>query len=133
MSSSWPTELGEDVNQFTFAKLDPDADPPLRVATWSNVFGEGGSVQVDAKVTATREDGTTYETTATLAAIRKEHNGSVAQEREHLQTLLDNWNENPADNWATVVNNSRARVYAYYTKQAKEAADKLAEMKAGAW
>lgn len=133
MKNSWPTKLGEDVNKFTFAKLDPDANPPLTVTTWSNLFGQGGSVNVDAKVTAKREDGTTYDTHATLASIRKEHNGSVLAERKHLQGLLDEWNENAEANWRNLVQGSRERTKKYYERRADETTKKLSEMDAGAW
>jgi len=130
--NAWPTDLTSG-NMFTLAKCDPAADPDVTVITWANVFAEGGSIDADVKVTASRDDGSTYTSYVSLASIHIDSNRRVAAERTHLQGLVDEWNENRADNWRALVDQSRDKVRAYEQKRAQDAADKLARIEAGDW
>lgn len=114
----WPTKL--EGNQFQIAYLDPASAPEFKVTTWSNVFGKGGHVGVDAKV-----DGRWI----SLAKIEVRDRG-VTDEREHLQDLLDEWNEEAAENWRRLVLEARATLRDYFERQTREYAEKLAELDA---
>jgi len=131
MSYYWPTSLTEDANQFTFAKEDPELNPKLTVHTWSNVFGKGGTVSVDYDATFKRDDGTEYTSRRSLTKIDIEESRSVVYERDHLQSLVDDWNENAAENWRNLVHESRSKVLAHYERLEDEAAAKLADMRKG--
>jgi hypothetical protein len=130
--TAWPYTL-TDGNQFTLAKLDPDTAPDIQVKTWSNVFGGGGTVSVDASVPRTLKNGTSYTDRITLASIIIEEDGSVREERAHLQDLVDDWNEDAAGNWRSLIEASRAKVLAYTQKQAEDASAALARMAGGDW
>ncbi|MCW2287004.1 hypothetical protein EDF60_1655 [Leucobacter luti] len=112
----WPTQIGG--NMFSLAKLDPEVPPAkLKVVTWSNVFGSGGSVAIEAY------DRTNSRFNSDLASIRVD-GGSVAAEREHLQVLADEFGEDLARNWRALIEDARAKVTNYYTRQAEEQASK---------
>lgn len=112
----WPTEIGG--NMFSLAKLNPEVPPAkLQVVTWSNVFGSGGSVAIEAY------DETNRRLNSDLASIHVD-GGSVAAEREHLQVLADKFSEDLASNWRALIEEARAKVTNYYTRQAEEHASK---------
>jgi hypothetical protein len=114
----WPDEIKG--NQFTLAKLNPDESPELKVRTWSNLFGRGGQVSIDAGGT-------------TLAAISIDRDGDVSMEREHLQDLVDEWNEDPAGNWRRLIEESRFKVLAYHERQVVESQKALERARRGDW
>ncbi|MDF2895735.1 MAG: hypothetical protein K0Q46_2521 [Rhodococcus erythropolis] len=128
----WPTNLTGG-NMFTLAKCDPEAAPEATVITWANVFAQGGSIVADVKVTASRDDGTTYTSHVPLASIHIDSNRGVSAERKHLQGLVDAWNENRAENWRELVTLSREKVRAYEQERARAAVDKLARIESGDW
>jgi len=115
----WPTKL--EGNQFDVAYLDPATAPEFEVKTWSNVFGKGGHVSVDAQV-----DGRWI----SLAKIVISEDRGVTEEREYLQDLLDEWNEAAAENWRRLVLEARASLRDYFERQTREYAQKLAELDA---
>lgn len=113
----WPTEIRG--NMFTLAKLDPSVQPDeFKVTTWSNLFGSGGSVSIDARIDGRRID---------LATIHLKTNGSVVRQRAHLQGLLDDWLATP-DAWTDLVKRAKSDVRDYYRKQIDEAGISLAEL-----
>lgn len=111
MNRNWPTSLTEKANEFTFARRDPDEIPEIKVTTWSSLFGEGGSVSVDAVSEGHRDR---------MAAISIDKSRSVAQERAWLQRLVDEWNENAEENWRTFILKCRESVTAYHRRQVIE-------------
>jgi hypothetical protein len=124
MSDKWPTSLTDGANEFTFVKLDPNTVPELKVTTWSNVFGEGGSVSIDASNRGRR---------ISLASINIKRSGSVLRERKHLQDLLDEWNKNAEENWRTFILACREHVANFYRTQAAKYQDKVAQIEKGNW
>ncbi len=121
--SQWPTKLGG--NMFGLCKFDPEQPLTLKVQTWSNAFSDGGSVSVDGF------DENGKRNSHTFASISIASNRSVVAERAYLQDLVDEFNDDPASNWRSMVNEARASVVAYHEKQAAEHAEKLAQARAG--
>lgn len=118
----WPTKIDlESLNKFTLAKFDPAVSPSeYVVTTWSNLFGEGGSITADAVM----PDGKRV----TLAQISVDRGGVVRAERDHLQTLIDEWDQD----WSALVRAARSEVRHYYAAQMDEYGMKLAELDAEA-
>lgn len=114
--SDWPTEIGG--NMFGLAKLDPEKPMTLRLATWSNVFGGSGAVSIDGF------DENGKRSYHSFARIEVEQDGPVTHERAHLQDLIDEFNEDPQENWRRMVTSARERVLAFYAKQSEEYAEK---------
>lgn len=108
----WPTEVGG--NKFSLAKLDPEMPPAeMRVVTWSNVFESGGSVALEGY----REDETRIGVTFAKIPVK---GGSVTDEREHLQDLLNDFMTDLPGNWRTLIQNARTSCAEFYEKQAAE-------------
>lgn len=118
----WPSEISvETVNQFTLAKRSADETPTeYRITTWSNVFGVGGSVTLEAVMPESSN--------LTLASISVKRSGPVREERDHLQSLLDSWDQD----WAALVRSAKSQVRDYYAEQAAGYGLKLVEMDAEA-
>ncbi|GAA1329001.1 hypothetical protein ACFSWE_16565 [Leucobacter albus] len=112
----WPTEICG--NMFSLAKFDPEVPPArLQVVTWSNVFGSGGRVAIEAY------DEANSRLSSGLGSIHVD-GGSVVDEREHLQVLVDEFIEDLEGNWRALIEEARAKVTSYYTRQAEEHASK---------
>ncbi len=115
----WPKVIGG--NEFTLAKLNPDEPPAeMKVVTWSNVFGKGGRVAIEGY----RPDKERYN--SDFGSISIERDGSVQEEREHLQDLLDDFLVDLEFNWRALIESARASVASFYAKQAAEYAEKAA-------
>ena len=115
----WPQAVGG--NKFSLAKYDPETPPArMRVATWSNVFSGGGSVTIEGYTDKDERIGNGF------GSIKIERNGSVREEREHLENLLEDFQEDLASNWYALITAARASTAAYYAKQAAEYAEKSA-------
>lgn len=112
MRRGWPVAL--DSNIFVLAKLDARVPPTdIKVTTWSNVFGAGGSVSLDANM----PDGKRVQ----LASISVDRDGPVKAERDHLRTLLGNWqSDDLAADWAALLKDAKAKVRDYYAEQVAE-------------
>lgn len=121
---TWPQRI--EGNMFGVCKFDPEKPMTLKVNTWSNVFSSGGSVNIDGY----DAEGQRYHTS--FAKINVE-GGSVLREREHLQGIVDDFNEDLAENWRALVLDARARVLEYERRQLSEAAEKVAKYEKGEW
>lgn len=121
--TDWPTKVGG--NDFALAKLDPETPFQLKVTTWSNLFGDGGSVKIDGY----DADGKRHY--MDFGSIRIERNGSVKAEREHLQGLVDDFDADLANNWRDLIDGARARVTEHYAKELSENKRKLANARKG--
>lgn len=119
-------ELFEEMNQFTLARQSPEPEDPPEVScrTWSNVFGKGGSVRLEARV-----DGKSVE----LADVRVETNHDARAAHEDVADIIEEWNENPRACWKRAVEASREKVLDYSRRQLKEHEEKIARYEAGDW
>lgn len=119
-------DLIESSNQFIVAGKNPmpEVVPEARVATWSSVFGSGGSVALEVKVDGDRVD---------LARVQVEDNHDARDARELLARPLEEWNEDPRRHWTELVEAQRESVLEYARRQAKEYAEKVARYEAGDW
>lgn len=121
---NWPKQI--EGNKFSLAKLDPEVPPvEMRVVAWSNVFGDGGTVAIEGYDKHKERMGMGF------GSIKVERNGSVEQEREHLQDILDDFTSKLADNWRTLIENARTSVTEFYTSAAAEYTEKAEAAKNG--
>lgn len=109
-------------NQFTVRQINLETFdyPKVEVATWSSLFGDGGSVDVQAK--------TPEGTRLTLYSEKIEENRDVTSEREYCQEMADEWNENLEENWDAEI----IRCLDYVAKYEEDAIAKIDEHKANA-
>ncbi|WP_167198053.1 hypothetical protein [Brevibacterium pigmentatum] len=124
-----PTSVGDVIkssNQFTIASKNPspEDEPVARLATWSNVFANGGTVNLEVNIDGTRVD---------LAGVKVDDNIDAREAREAMDFVLDEWNEDPRRHWRALVEKQRERVLDYETRQAEKSAEKVARYKAGDW
>lgn len=121
----WPNKI--EGNEFGLCKLDPDKPMRLKVNTWSNVFGGGGSVSIDGY---TDGDQRHY---ADFGRITVKGSGSVRDEREHMQALVDGFNDDLAVNWRELIENAREYVLDHWKEQRRESNRKITAAKKGVW
>lgn len=121
--ANWPTAVGG--NEFSIAKLDPETPMTLQVRTWSNLCESGGGVSINAFDEAGKRSSSSF------GSIEIESDGDVAHERSHLQGLVDDFNEDPTENWRALIVSARAYVSVFYAKQAAEYAQKAADAARG--
>lgn len=121
--SEWPTKIGD--NQFSTARLDPDAPMTFKVTTWSNLSSKTTTVSIDGF------DSEGKRSSVRFAQIPVDHYGSVVSERAHLQDLVDDFNAALADNWHAMVMLARTQCAEYYAKKASEYAALSADAAAG--
>lgn len=119
-------DVVESSNQFTIASNNPspEAEPVARVVTWSNVFENGGTVNLEVNIDGTRVD---------LAGVKVDSNSEAREAREGMDFVLDEWNEDPRRHWRALVEKQREKVLDYETRQAEKSAEKVARYKAGNW
>lgn len=120
------------VNQFTFARFDPELSPEAKVTTWSDLFGSGGSVAVDVQVPFEHK-GETRTRAEHLMSEDWQYRDEVPGLREWLQEVADEWNENASGNWRELVEASREKVADYTRRQAAEQQAKLDRIASGDW
>lgn len=123
---SWPTQI--ESNEFGLCKLDPEKPLTLKVSVWSDVFGGGGAVTISGW----DENGERYGHHFGAIGIAPSDT-VVRDQKKHLQVLVDEFNENLADNWRTLVESAREHVLDYYKKRRREANRKIANAKKGIW
>lgn len=130
---SWDKELPrtveeviETMNQFTVAHKAPDpVEPPtMWIRTWSNVFGKGGSVTIEVLL-----DGVSVDVGKKTVKDDREVRYAI----DDTSFLIEEWNENPRENWRKVVEAAREQVLEYTRRQAKKYAEDLARYEAGEW
>lgn len=102
-------------NPFSVTSINPETFnyPKVEIKVWSNVFGDGGSVDVEAKT----ETGSRI----VLHSEKIEENRNVADEREQAQELADDWNEDLQYNW----DNEILRCYKYVLKYQQKKVDEF--------
>jgi hypothetical protein len=117
----WPTRL-QARSEFELEKFDPEQRPTeLRVSTWSNVFKEGGRVSVDVYFDGKRDNLNLGE--ISIAVARR-----VDNEAQHLQGLVDEWNEDAAGNWRALILAAHEDLRCYHQRKIAEHSERLAAL-----
>lgn len=84
-------------NQFSVTRINLDTFdyPKVKVSVWSRVFEPGGSVNIGAK--------TPEGMALTLYSEDIDEDREVSDERDQLQEMADEWNENCRENWRSEI------------------------------
>ena len=96
-------------NQFSVRSVDLDTFdfPKLRVRTWSDLFGKGGSYAIEPV------DGSAH--AGRIIAVQIEADDRHL--RAEMQALVDDWNDDPRTNWLRILHRAAVKVAAYEAKQ----------------
>ena len=92
-----------DLDGFTF--------PPLEVRTWSSVFGSGGSITIEATDRGHRIE---------FNRVAVKTNSDAREARAEYAIFVENWNEEPRENWLKVISDALAEVDAYNADREKD-------------